>query len=338
VGAPFGLPDERVDGVILLALVTSATIALLVLGVRHLQLRRAAREWRSAELDGVRVLLSESAGPAVFGWRRAQIVLPRWVCGMEAPQRRLVVSHECEHLQAHDSLLMNVARVLLALVPWNPLAWVVHRRLQLAVEVDCDARVLARHRDVLGYAEVLVSAGERTGVGRLRVALTEPSSFLSRRITAMLTRPFRSPRLVGLAAAVAGAALLAVACMTREPVGVPGARPVEQAPEMVVSGDTSKPFFEFQVEEPVNAIPGAAPRYPDSLRTAGVEGEVLVQFVVDAQGVPDVSTFKVLRATRAEFAEAVRLALGGMRFTAARKDGRAVKQLVQQPFVFSIAK
>jgi TonB family protein len=192
---------------------------------------------------------------------------------------------------------------------------------------------------VLGYAEVLVSAGERTSVGRLRVALTEPSSFLSRRITAMLTKPFRSPRLVGLAAAVAGAALLAVACMTREPLGVPGARPVEQVPAMVVSGDTSKPFFEFQVEEPVTAIAtGSAPRYPDSLRTAGVEGEVLVQFVVDAQGVPDVSTFKVLRATRAEFAEAVRLALGGMRFTAARKDGRAVKQLVQQPFMFSIAK
>jgi hypothetical protein len=34
----------------------------------------------------------------------------------------------------------------------------------------------------------------------------------------------------------------------------------------------------------------------------------------------------------------VREALPRMRYTAARKDGRAVRQLVQQPFVFQLAK
>ena len=115
---------------------------------------------------------------------------------------------------------------------------------------------------------------------------------------------------------------------------------------MVVSGGeesqgqgADSAYFEYQVEQPVTAVPGSpAPRYPDSLRTAGVEGEVLVQFVVDAEGRPDVSTFKVLKANREEFVVAVRSALPEMRFQTARKSGRAVKQVVQQPFMFQVSR
>ncbi len=86
-------------------------------------------------------------------------------------------------------------------------------------------------------------------------------------------------------------------------------------------------------------LPGArAPRYPDSLRAAGVEGEVLVQFVVNADGTPDLSSFKVLRATHPDFVIAVKEALPGTAWSAARVKGRAVRQLIQQPYSFSLAK
>jgi outer membrane biosynthesis protein TonB len=160
----------------------------------------------------------------------------------------------------------------------------------------------------------------------------------------MLTKPFRSPRLVAIGGITAGGLLLAVACMTREPLGTSSAKPVQQAPRMVVSGGeeekrqgSDSAYFEYQVEQPVTLVSGISPRYPDSLRTAGM-GEVLVQFVVDAEGRPDVSTFKVLKANRREFVLAVRLALPAMRFQAARKDGRAVKQIVQQPFMFQVSR
>jgi protein TonB len=153
-----------------------------------------------------------------------------------------------------------------------------------------------------------------------------------------------------------GLLLLVVACVTREPLGTAsGGQTVHQVPEVVVVGARSdsarstspgpilapanRPFFEFQVEQKAMPIAGGvAVRYPDSLRVAGIEGEVLAQFVVNADGIPDVQSLKILRATRNEFVDAVRNALPGLRFSAARVGDRAVRQLVQQPFVFSVPK
>jgi protein TonB len=102
--------------------------------------------------------------------------------------------------------------------------------------------------------------------------------------------------------------------------------------------DMNQPFFEFQVEKPVVPNGGSVPRYPDILRSAGVEGEVLAQFVVDTSGRVEMNSFKVLRSSHDLFVAAVRQALPGMKFIPAEVGGRHVKQLVQQPFAFGIQK
>jgi protein TonB len=109
----------------------------------------------------------------------------------------------------------------------------------------------------------------------------------------------------------------------------------------VVGGTPQKisdqPYFEFQVEKPVSQIPGTGvPRYPDALRSSGVEGEVQAQFVVDEDGKAEVNTFKVLKTTNDLFSNAVRAALPQMRFYAAEVGGHKVKQLVQQSFQFKL--
>ena len=97
-------------------------------------------------------------------------------------------------------------------------------------------------------------------------------------------------------------------------------------------------YFEFQVEKPVAPAAGnAAPVFPQILRRAGVEGEVLVQFVVDENGVVMPGTTKVMKATHALFQQAVVDAVPSYRFSPALVGGRPVKQLVQQPFVFALA-
>ena len=98
-------------------------------------------------------------------------------------------------------------------------------------------------------------------------------------------------------------------------------------------------YFEFQVEKPVMQAPGSpAPRYPEILKSAGVEGEVLASFEVDSTGRAVSGSFKVLHATHELFATAVRSALPNMLFLPAEIGGKKVKQLVQQPFVFAITK
>jgi protein TonB len=102
---------------------------------------------------------------------------------------------------------------------------------------------------------------------------------------------------------------------------------------------SDQPYFDFQVEKPVAPVPGTgSPRYPDILRSASVEGEVLAQFVVDTTGRVEVATFKVIRKSHDLFEAAVRSALPNMRFLPAEVGGRKVKQLVQQPFVFALQK
>ena len=98
-------------------------------------------------------------------------------------------------------------------------------------------------------------------------------------------------------------------------------------------------YFEFQVEKPVMTAPGSGqPRYPDILRQAGVEGDVLATFVVDTTGRADPASFKVLRTSHELFSNAVKQALPSMRFIPAEVGGKKVKQLVQQPFSFAITK
>ena len=110
-----------------------------------------------------------------------------------------------------------------------------------------------------------------------------------------------------------------------------------------VVGGTAPPnesntFFAFQVEKQVDMAPGnAPPHYPDMLRSANIEGEVIASFVVDTNGRADMSTFKVIKTTHELFSQAVKNALQNYRFYPAEIGGRKVKQLVQQPFQFSLS-
>jgi len=114
--------------------------------------------------------------------------------------------------------------------------------------------------------------------------------------------------------------------------GVAGGTPAPAA-------DANQTYFEFQVEKQVSPLPGnPAPRYPDMLRSANVEGEVLAQFVVDTTGRADMSTFKVLKTTHDLFTNAVKASLPNMKFYPAEVGGKKVKQLVQMPFQFSLTK
>ena len=106
-----------------------------------------------------------------------------------------------------------------------------------------------------------------------------------------------------------------------------------------VSADQT--YYEFQVEKQVAAAPGQnGPRYPDMLRSANVEGEVLVQFVVDTTGRVEMSNpqFKIIKTSHELFTNAVKQYLSSARFYAAEIGGRKVKQLVQQPFNFTLTK
>lgn len=99
----------------------------------------------------------------------------------------------------------------------------------------------------------------------------------------------------------------------------------------------NQPMFVFEVEKPAAALPGSAsPAYPEMLKSSGVEGSALVQFVVDTLGRAEPGSFKVLSTTHDAFGTAVRVTLPRMRFLPAEAGGKKVRMLVQQEYAFAL--
>jgi len=103
------------------------------------------------------------------------------------------------------------------------------------------------------------------------------------------------------------------------------------------SSDVSGTFRADQVEHQVSILPGAPlPTYPEALRNAGIEGRVVAQFVVGAQGTVQADSVRFIQSDNVLFEQSVLSVLKRMRFAPAEIGGRKVRQLVQMPFVFTI--
>jgi len=103
------------------------------------------------------------------------------------------------------------------------------------------------------------------------------------------------------------------------------------------SSDSEKAYSEIEVDSTVTLDPSAeGPQYPLALLKAGIQGVVYARFVVDTIGHVDTASMFVLDKPHPEFVAAVRTALVRMTYRPAILHGRAVSQLVEQPFVFRI--
>jgi TonB family protein len=314
------------------ALASLVLLLRLARGMWRLRQTRAA--WRRSEIDGTEVRLSPNVGPAVVGLRSMEVVLPEWIVSLDAPLRAIVLRHEEEHRRERDPYLLFAAAIAVISMPWNVALWFQARRLRLAIEMDCDARVLRVHPSAERYGLLMLTIAQRRSIVPVMFApmLSDPTTNLERRIIAMResTRRLTKFGLYGAAATALGA--LAFACTLQSDSMTAPTKPL---PTRVTDGQT---YFEFQVEKAAAPVPGnPAPRYPDMLRSANVEGEVLAQFVVNTDSTVDMGTLKFLRTTHDLFSAAVRSHLPNMRFSPALVGGRPVKQLLQVPFQFSLS-
>jgi TonB family protein len=90
-----------------------------------------------------------------------------------------------------------------------------------------------------------------------------------------------------------------------------------------------------QAAQPDSTNP-IAPYYPDALKRTRTAGDVLVEFVVDTAGVPELETVGIVAASHPAFGAAARDAVGSARFSPAIRAGKRVRQLVQVPVKFEL--
>jgi TonB family protein len=313
-----------------------ASLAMLVtLGVAATRLIRLRRHWRRTALDGRQVFVSRDIGPAVVGVWRPRVVLPEWALALPAGERELMLAHEEEHVRAGDPVLLAAALVAWLVAPWNPALWWQWRRLRLAVEMDCDARVLAQGRSAPAYAELLLEVGgRRTGSLVGAAAFGEPVSFLESRIRRIIGRLPRRRWAWVIGALVVAAGAVVAACETPRPVDPQRGYTEPPASETGITGVVSavmEPAGDYQAPA---LLSGPTLSLPDLLRAAGIEGRVLVQVRINADGRVQPGSVMVLQSPHPALAEAAKNAVSRSLFRPARAHGQAVAALVHLVYDF----
>ncbi|MGQ0642485.1 MAG: carboxypeptidase regulatory-like domain-containing protein [Gemmatimonadaceae bacterium] len=91
-----------------------------------------------------------------------------------------------------------------------------------------------------------------------------------------------------------------------------------------------------QVDHPARAdsVRRVMPIYPHDLFRTATPGEVLVEFVVEADGTVDMESYNIVYATHPSFGESVRRAVRETSWIPGVKQGRSVRQVLQQPYKF----
>ena len=164
---------------VLVALWTTASLLLLSRLLRSARVLAHARLRADDQtLDGVPVLVTAALGPAAIGVRHPRIIVPRWLFDLDEPLRACVLHHEQEHCRARDPRTMLGASLATALFPWNPALWWITRRLHLALEEDCDARVLSSGASIDRYGKLLMLIAHRQAMTRLAPVLAASNSHL----------------------------------------------------------------------------------------------------------------------------------------------------------------
>ncbi len=216
--------------------------ALALLGwlvVAYLGARRRIDRLPVVAIHGRMVRVSPRLGPLAFGIRRGEVVVPRHLLGVGRATLESILVHEESHRRAGDPALLVLASALRALLAPLPALWWMHARLRLAIECDCDRRVLGSGRIAISdYGRHLIDAAQRIGSrARLAPGFTHPRSDLERRLLAMTRFPSRRRAALALPVlAVAGFAVL-VACagdLPTTPVTRAEPAPVELELQQVV--------------------------------------------------------------------------------------------------------
>ena len=327
---------------------------LLHLGRAYRRLRSEMRTWTPGRVLGSPVMIADDRGPAVVGIRRSVVVMPRWIPELEDRLLRLVFLHEREHQRAGDHRLFATAVAALVLMPWNVFLWWQVSRLRLAIEFDCDRRVLERGESARDYADALITVGGRVSAPLLAAAaFAERKPAVERRLRRM-TEPLarlRIPRTLG-ASGVAALALILV-------LGTPQPEASMDAPAPEADADRSLDIEEnplarlaeraAQAEQPTFVAYDTPPvlenggeiqqalqrAYPRDLMDAGIGGRVEMWLYVDLSGAVtnhEVKTSSGNDALDRAAAEVVQQ----LRFSPARNRGELTAVWVSQWVTFQV--
>ena len=339
-------------GIVFFAVRNLWSLGRLGVLLRRGRLERLA-DWLPGRVENVRLVV-HNRDIAPFSWMR-YIVLSRK--DLEENGREILI-HELAHIRNHHSWDLLLADLCIFVQWFNPAAWLLKQELQTIHEYEADDTVLREGVDAKKYQMLLIK--KAVGTRLYSMANSFNHSSLKKRITMMLKEKSNPWARVKYLYVLPLAALAVSAFARPEVSAVADELSSAKVNDLVASMKTNQvetasvavkdtlmpdePVFEVVEQMPEFPDGGMAGlmeyfkknlRYPEEAKKAGMQGRVVVQFLINKNGA--ISDASVLRSVdRLLDAEAVRLVRSMPRWKPGMQKGKAVTVKYTVPVLFKL--
>ncbi|MFT4222405.1 TonB family protein [Dysgonomonas sp.] len=243
-----------------------------------------------------------------------------------------IIAHEQAHVRQYHSIDNMLAELLCAFFWWNPFAWLIRKEIKINLEYLADEEVLNQGYNSKEYQYILLQVSNKnSGISLIN---NFNVSQLKKRIAMMNKK--RSSILASLKYLLIvpiGAILLLGNAVQASPDLIKMAsdelfdRPQDQVDQL--------PSFPGGIDE-MNKFIRDNLRYPVTAQEAGIQGQILVSFIVKSTG--EISNISVIEKTDPALdKEAVRVIKSMPKWIPAKLDGKDVDASYAIPIIFKLS-
>jgi TonB family protein len=296
-----------------------------------------ATRWKPSLLVSHRI-----HSPLAIGLFQPKIYLTPAAAQMDEHTLRAILSHETAHILRLDRWVICLQVLALILHPFNPLVWLMNRRLARYREQICDDFAL-QHTDIapVTYGHLLLDYVAQGVFNRPtllpRTLFCESRNDLRQRLTQLLSRKETTMNRTSILQKLSLTAILLAMVFISSQCQATGARvrsappasPAETEMEFVPYDEPPKPVGGF------SAI-GKALAYPEEAKAKGITGMVQIYCQVLADGRTGKVTVADNETGDKSLADAAVAAVSQITWIPAKQEGESVSVWVTIPIDFSL--
>jgi|GEM_PF-997731 len=295
----------------------------------------------------------EVNSPMVLSVFRPRILVPATWEKLSPNARTGIIRHELAHIRQKDHLIGLAQILALGLHFFNPLVWILIKKLNVYSEITCDETAIAGHNlDARDYLRSLIDVAESSTLKDSRTPLAVPAfsetyHHLRSRIRYQLGRQQgRIPGISGkhiLVLLIFGLLMVPFSCdyfqQGQETLTAPQTPATQAEKKPPAIPDTAMAKF-VPYDQPPQLIGGmqalqSLVKYPPAAKAAGIQGAVIVQAFINEQG--EVTQVVVVKGVpNSGLDEAAVEAVRQTRWEPAQQGDRAVRVWYSIPIIFRI--
>lgn len=297
-------------------------------GIVHDTLRRLERGTSVGTPTAI-VASGHAMEPGVIGILRPVLIWPQHLtAGLTHPHIEAIVAHEMCHIVRRDNMLALVQIIVSSVFWFYPLVWWIGARLVDERERACDEGVLTAGHRPTTYAEGILKTCQLCIASPLVTASGVTGGDLKTRIVRIMRNAPSAPISVGRKIALVTAVLLTAFVPIMSGTG---SRVAISAPAQEPDREVQRPGGRVTTPKLKREV---KPQYSERAKREKIEGEVLIECVVKADGT--VGDRKIVKSLDPELDQAALDAAEQWLFEPGTRDGKPVDVLVTIAMSFTL--